>query len=82
MDNPVKYLFPPSALEFLFKYDKSFLSACHSSRLFLACMLMHAESCLTLCAPINYSPPGSSDHGISQARILEWVAMPSFRGSS
>ena len=28
------------------------------------------------------SPPGSSDHGILQARILEWVAMPSSRGSS
>ena len=82
MGNPVKYLFPPSALEFLFKSDKSFLSACRSSRLFLACMLMHAESCLTLCAPINYSPPGSSVQGISQARILEWVATPSSRGSS
>ena len=31
--------------------------------------------------PINRSPPGSSDHGILQARILEWVAMPSSRGS-
>ena len=60
MDNPVKYLFSPSALEFLFKCDKSFLSACRSSCLFLACMLMHAESCLTLCGPINYSSPGFS----------------------
>ena len=31
---------------------------------------------------IDYSPPGSSVHGILQARILEWVAMPSSRGSS
>ena len=31
---------------------------------------------------MNCSPPGSSVHGILQARILEWVAMPSFRGSS
>ena len=31
--------------------------------------------------PINCSLPGSSVHGILQARILEWVAMPSFRGS-
>ena len=32
------------------------------------------ESHLTLCDPMGYSPPGSSVHGISQARILEWVA--------
>ena len=40
------------------------------------------QSCLTLCDPKDYSPPGSSVHGILQARILEWVAMPSSRGSS
>ena len=37
---------------------------------------------LTLCIPFNCSPPGSSLHGILQARILEWVTMPSSRGSS
>ena len=36
----------------------------------------------TLCKPMNCSAPGSSAHGILQARILEWVDMPSFRGSS
>ena len=36
----------------------------------------------TLCNPIDCSPPGSSVHGIVQARILEWVAIPSSRGSS
>ena len=36
-------------------------------------------SVLTLCDPVDYSLPGSSVHGILQARILEWVAMPSFR---
>ena len=35
-----------------------------------------------LCSPMDHSPPGSSVHGISQARILEQVAMPSSRGSS
>ena len=35
------------------------------------------QSCPTLCNPLNCSPPGSSVHGILQARILEWVAMPS-----
>ena len=34
-----------------------------------------AQSCLTLCDPMNYSLPGSSVHRISQARILEWVAI-------
>ena len=33
--------------------------------------------CLTFCDPMNHSPPGSSVHGILQARILEWIAMPS-----
>ena len=46
---------------------------------------MHAKSlplCPTLCDPLGYSLPGSSVHGILQARILEWVPMPSSRGSS
>ena len=41
-----------------------------------------AQLCPTLCDPTGYSLPGSSIHGILQARILEWVAMPSSRGSS
>ena len=40
------------------------------------------QSCLTLCDPMDCSPPGSSVHGILQARILEWVAMPSSKRSS
>ena len=40
------------------------------------------QSCLTLCDPMDYSPPCSSVHGVLQARLLEWVAMPSSRGSS
>ena len=39
------------------------------------CMLV-AQSCPTLCDPMGYSPPGSSVHGVLQARILEWVAIP------
>ena len=41
-----------------------------------------AQSRLTLCDPLNGGPPGSSVHGISQTRILEWVAISSSRGSS
>ena len=38
--------------------------------------------CCTLCDPIDHSPPGSSVHGILQARILEWVLFLPSRGSS
>ena len=41
-----------------------------------------AQSCPILCSPIDCSPPGPSVHGILQARILKWVAMPFSRGSS
>ena len=41
---------------------------------------MSLQSCLTLCGPVDCNLPISSVHGILQARILEWVAMPSFRG--
>ena len=41
-----------------------------------------AQSCSTLCDPMDCSPPGSSVHGIPQARILEWVAILFSRGSS
>ena len=40
------------------------------------------QSCVTLCDLMDCSLPGSSDPGILQARILEWVAMPSSGGSS
>ena len=40
-----------------------------------------AQTCLTLHNPVDCSPLGSSVHGILQARILEWVAMPFSRGS-
>ena len=38
-------------------------------------VVLVAQSCLTLCGPMDCSPPGSSVHGILQARILEWVAI-------
>ena len=40
-----------------------------------------AQPCPTPCDPLNCSPPGSSVHGILQARIQEWVAISSSRGS-
>ena len=43
---------------------------------------MCAQTCLTLCNPINCSMPHSSVHEIFQVRILDWVAISSSRGSS
>ena len=47
-----------------------------------ACVCLVTQSCLTLCDPMDCSPSGSSVCGILQERILEWVSMPSSRGSS
>ena len=62
-------------------------SSCHLNRsevsysLCIVCLLV-PQACPRLCYPMDCSPPSSSAHGIPQSRILEWVAMPSFRGSS
>ena len=45
-------------------------------------LLLVAQSCSTLCDPMDCSPPGSSIHGISQARILKWIAISFSKGSS
>ena len=44
--------------------------------------VLAAQLCPTFCDPIDCSLPGSSVHGIFQARVLEWVAFPFSRGSS
>ena len=46
------------------------------------CMCWGTRLCLTLCEPMDCSPPGSSVHGISQAGILEWVAISFSKGYS
>ena len=46
------------------------------------CFCLCSQLCPTLCEPMDYSLPGSSVHGIFQARILEWVAISSYRRSS
>ena len=53
--------------QYLFSSDKYLAAAAAAAK--------SLQSCPTLCDPINGSPPGSSVHGISQARILEWVAI-------
>ena len=39
------------------------------------------QSCLSVCDPMDYSPPGSFVHGVLRARVLDWIAMPFSRGS-
>ena len=48
----------------------------------LCVSVLVAQPCPTFCNPMDCSPPGSSVHGISQARMLEWVAISFSRGSS
>ena len=45
-------------------------------------VLLAAQLCPTLCDPMDRNPLGSSVHGILQARILEWIAIPFSRGTS
>ena len=73
-------------------YSKSWLTLCdpmdHSPPGSSVHEILHfvcaqsLQSCPTLCNFMDYSLPSSSVHGILQARILEWVATPSSRGSS
>ena len=60
---------------FLSVYD---IRKCSDFFLLHMCVLV-TQFCLTLCYPMDYSPPGSYVHGILQARILVWVAIPSPR---
>ena len=68
---PVRSAFPLESLEdegYRSREGKEWMRACVSAK--------SLQSCLTLCDSKNCSPPGSSVCGISQARILEWVAFP------
>ena len=48
----------------------------HHNPEYICAVVLVAQSCPTVCDPMNYSPPDSSVHGTLQARILEWVAIP------
>ena len=56
-------------------YNAAWMQECKS-----ACSA--AQLCLTLCSPMDCSPPGSSVHGVFQAKVLEWVAISYSRRSS
>ena len=76
MSSSEKYLFR-SSVHFL----SWFIRVLYIFRVFTLTVLV-TQSCLSLCDPVECSPPGSSVHGILQARILEWVAIPFSRGSA
>ena len=57
------------------------MSVCWYHIILIMCVCICTLSCLALCNPVDCSPPGSSVHGVSQARILEWVARLFSRGS-
>ena len=63
-------------------YLQYFPCQLHLKKLCVCVCFKSLQSCPTLCNPVDGSSPGSSVYGILQARILEWVVMPSFRGSS
>ena len=56
-------------------YFREFSLGTHAAAAAAAATAKSLQSCLTLCDPIDGSPPGSTIPGILQARILEWVAI-------
>ena len=62
---------------FIFHLAQGSWSQCH----WLCCCYLVTKTHLTLCDPMDCNLPGSCVHGISQAKILEWVAISSSRGS-
>ena len=69
------FLFKPASVSFCYLQPKS------ANEHGICCCLV-TKLCLTLCDPMDCSLPGSSVHGIFQARILEWLAISFSRGSS
>ena len=80
----VKILFMPMDIQLLchhllktfFLLWNAFAALSKINLVYLKVKVLVTQLCLTLCDPMDSSPPGSSDPGILQARILEWVAMP------
>ena len=69
------------ATELNWQYPRSTPPRCSSPTASYCCCLV-TKLCLTHCNPMDCSPPSSTVHGISQARILEWGAISFSRGSS
>ena len=76
-NEPVSYLIPTS-----YYWFQSFIKHLLIHPTYSLNVVCHVLSYVRLCKPMDCSPPGSSVHGIFQARVLEWVATPSSKGSS
>ena len=63
-------------------YINKYLENVYSVYIIYVCICSVAQSCSTLCDPVDRSLPGVSVHVIFQARIVEWVAISCSRGSS
>ena len=80
---PRTHVFYVSCIGRLVLYHQRHLGSPLSYRCVCLCVRAKLlQSCPTLCNPMDCSLPGSSVHGILQARIVEWVAMPSSQGCS
>ena len=73
-------IFPNQGLNPRLLHCKEILYCCATGEAWVV-LRVQAQSYPTLWEPMNYRPPGSSVHRILQARILEWIAMSSSRGS-
>ena len=76
-NEPAPYLIPTS-----YYWFQSFIKHLLIHPTYSLNVVCHVLSYVRLCDPMDCSPPGSSVHGIFQARILEWGATPSSKGSS
>ena len=72
----------PSNVQYLIKLKTSYHVTLRKYLCVCLCRCQVAQLCLILCNPMDCSPPGSSVHGIFQARILKRVAIASSRGCS
>ena len=81
VDQGVSLTFKSYYLINIFQMDLAAINSASSDRCEQKVKVV-TPSCLTLCDPMDCRPPSSSVHGILQARILEWVAIAFFKGSS
>ena len=76
----LNYISP--CISFLLLHSKLHKWAVWNNTHLLAVCVLIIQSCLTVCNPMDWSPPGSYVHGILQTKIMVWVAISSSRGSS
>ena len=74
--------FQPRNRTLLLRCSSDYCSLCVCVSVVCILLCMYARSCPTFCDPMGCSQPGSSVHGISQKRTLEWVGVSSSKGSS